>query len=480
MTKRSSNMKKITPAAAMFLLTAVMASIFSSAGAALALDPSEFRYSVELTDQIKKDSIYQVHLTPDIIERAAAGGIDLRVISHDTVEVPFVVLENNTPAEYMTNYYTLEYLPQPPEEETGSVTYAMKLPDKHQPVRIFEIDTPNNDFKKNIILYGANDTSNWNFITEETIFDFMSQVNLRKTEIKLSSAVDYLYYKVKIVDAASSGNQSGDSKSIKLKYEGLDFSVDNIKTQKLQINRIAAKTGMNARKDHTVAYDERSFVNLSPQKDKNNNTVIDIEANLPFDRVSFDITTTYYQRKVSVLASETGKENSYSAVVENSLYNFPMMDFKSSRNDIYFSTPKHRFYRFVIENKNNPALAINGIKFEWVRKDLYFVALSDSPQYLLCFGNPALKKPEYDIQSFIHQGNWYKQRYSKVNAGAVTLNMAYAPAAPKIELKPEVEKLILTIIVIFLVLGLGYWLYNLISQMTPPPDAGDPNTPDEQ
>ncbi len=478
MTKSSGNMKKITPVAAIFLLTAAMASIFAFTGVALALDPGEFRYSVELNEQIKKDSIYQVHLTPDIIERSAAGGTDLRVASHDTVEVPFVVLENNTPAEYVSNYYTLEYLPQPPEEETGSVTYAMKLPDKHQPVRIFEIDTPNNDFKKNIILYGSNDKSNWNFITEETIFDFLSQVNLRKTEIKLASAVDYLYYKIKIVDTASSGTTGGDSKSIKLKYEGLDFSVDNIKTQKLQINRVAAKTGVNVRKDHTVAYDEKLFSSLSPQKDKSNNTVIDIEANLPFDRISFDITTTYYQRKVSILSSETGAEKTYTNVVESSIYNFPMMDFKSSRNEIYFSTPKHRFYRFIIENKNNPALTINSIKYEWVRKDLYFVALSDSPKYLLCFGNPALKKPEYDIQNFIHQGNWYKQKYGVIKTGDVILNTAYAPST-KIEIKPEVEKMILTIIVIFLVLGLGYWLYNLISQMTPPPDTDDTNNSDE-
>lgn len=437
---------------------------------AMALDPSEFRYSVSLNSKLMKDSIYQVKLGPQIVERAAAGFSDLRVVSHDTSEVPYVVLDNITPAEFVSNYYVLEYLPKPPEEDTASVTYELRMPKNRRPVTVFEFDTQNQDFKKNVTISGSADGASWATVAEDFIFDFSSQADLRKTQIKLSGSIDHEYYRIKISDSdAAPGAQS---KSIQLKYEGLDFNVSGIKTQKLKLDRVAAKTGTNVARDRTVAYDEKIFAAPPMKKDKDGNSVIDIEANLPANRITFAIGTTYYNRRVTVLTSETGEENSYSRLTETALYNFPMAEFRSYRYDIHLDAPKHRFYRFVIENKNNPPLAVNSITFEWVQKLLYFIALSDSPGYAVCFGNGAFKRPEYDIAGLISQSNWYKQKFTALDAAPVVENAGFKPAVPKAEMKPEVEKAILTALVVLVVAGLGFWLYSLMSKMAPPPQAG--------
>ncbi len=441
---------------------------------AFAFGLNDFLYSVELvTPGSAANQIYMAPLGVEIAERAGADFADLRILNSDSLEVPFVILNDFTPPEYIHNFYSMKVVDY--SDGTDSAVLVMQMPAKRNPVEIIELDTNNRDFKKQVSVYGSGDKVEWQKIIEEPVFDFSSQVNYRKVEFRLERKYDFEYYKFVINNCAPNSGASG--QSIKLKYDGLDFSVDNFKEEKLKINGVYAKTAYNVKKDGTTVYDEKIFDNLNITSDKNNNSVIDIEAGLYFDRVIFDIAPAFYRRNIKVYYSESAAADSFKYMAEFAVYNIPLDEYKNSRSDFWYSSPKHRFFRFVIENKNSQPLIVNKIKFAMVRKNLFFTASSPSASHYICMGNAALKKPDYDITSFINQGNWYKLNYKTLAHGPLSLNAAYKEKMPPQPMRPEVEKALLSVIMIIVIAALGYWLFNLISGV---PSSGERGGNDEE
>ncbi len=423
----------------------------STTDSATSSTPRDFQYYVDLTGPIKSSTLYQIHLPADILKKCAAECSDMRLFDLDQNETPYVIVENESPGE-KNESYTLKITRY--TDQMDSVVITMGLPEKHQPISLVDLDIADRDFFKNAVLYGSHDMKAWNKLAEDTLYDFSSQVDLRKTMIQFTKS-DYRYYRLKLIDVQRTGN---DHPSIRLKYEGLDFSVDNLKNKKLRINKIVGNTA--SKTDRTVVYDDAVFTNFSAHLDGNRNTIIILDADLPVDRISFDISNPYYYRKLSIHTSDTGKEDSYRFFTQDSIYSFQLSGITQARNDTAHRIPKHRYYKFIIENQNNPPLNIRSIKFEWVRKNLYFAALSDSGKYALYFGNETVHRPDYDLSNFIRQDNWFEQKYAVLETTQARQNANYIPTVSK-DKRAQIEKRILTGTVILLVLGIGYWLYKL-------------------
>ncbi len=424
-------------------------------------DPAEFRYSVELKNDFIKDTIYQVPLNTEIIEKCMPECRDIRIIDPQTKsEVPYVIIDNQIPAESIQNYdMTIkEYF-----DETNAATLVLSLPDGHKPIECIELSTPNQDFKKNIILFGANDLRNWVKLSEDNIYDFSSQVDYRKTMINCPDG-KLNFYKIQIIDTNPLSNT--EQKSINLKYEGLDFSVNKLKNEKLKINSITGRTNFHQFKGKKVIYQNKTFSDFSASLAKNNDTVITLRAALPFEKISFNISNSYYYRKITVYFSETGVENSYQYLCQSILFNYPD-ELKNAKNQIYYSSPKHNYYKFVIENKNNPPLSINSINFEYVAQNLYFIALNDTSALGLYFGHDKIAAPDYDIKNFLNEGNWYKKPYKQVTAPSQAETNKNVKEVVSADKKGELEKTLLIVIITLLVAGLCFWLYKLLNYAPP-------------
>jgi len=444
-------MRNLLLASFLLFLGVIFAAI---CGAAVSLTPNNFKYSIDMEGPIKSNSIYQVQLSSGILQKSAAGLNDIRVFDLNNNEIPYVIIENEYPDEVIETY-SLEIVDYFEDKNFALIT--IKLPEKHQPISLIDLDIVNRDFKKNFILYGSSDMKNWDLLAEETIYDFSSQVDLRKTRIKFKKS-GYRFYRIKLTDA---GVKTGTDKSIKLKYEGLDFSVNNIKDKSLHINRIIGITA--SREDKIRVYDEKMFTDFSLNLNKDRDSVITIEADLPFDKMHFDISNAYYYREVELYFSETGKEDSYSLITRSPIYNFSLFGLNETKNYIENKQGKHKYYRIVVKNKNNPPLEVKSIRFEWLQKNLYFVALTDSGKYLLCFGNNIINRPDYDLSNFINQHNWFKQKHEKLKINQIKLNADFRQELSK-DKKGQIEKIILTAIVIILVIGISFWLYKLIGK----------------
>jgi hypothetical protein len=175
-----------------------------------------------------------------------------------------------------------------------------------------------------------------------------------------------------------------------------------------------------------------------------------------------DVADPYYYREMTLLSSETGQEGSYQVLSRLPVYRFPLSDGRRETNNSFdLRTGKHAFYRMEIRNKNNAPLALQGLVLSWIRRDLYFIAPEAADRYVVCFGNTALSRPEYDLERFITQATLPQQRFEQRTAGPLRENAGFVADTPR-ERKARTEKILLTSVVLLLAAGMGYWLYRLM------------------
>jgi hypothetical protein len=416
------------------------------------LMPENFQYSADLKGQIKTHALYQIVLSKDVLQKCFYSNCnDLRLSDSNNNEVPYVIVTNYH--HESTDSYSFEITNY--ESGASADIITMKLPEKHRPISVIKLNIPETDFNKQIILHGSPDSKKWILLAEDNIYDFSSQVNLRKTEIKFNTS-DYRYYRIQLVEKKL---KEDEKETLSLKYKDLAFNVDNIKNKKIRISGILGQTATET--SAPTAKDTAVFADLAGSVDSNRNTVIIIEANLPFDRIYIDVSDLYFYRDAAIYYSDTAEKNSWRLLSDNTIYSFPLQDRNETKNYIDCSTHKQKFYKFVIKNNDNPPLSVSRIRFEWIRKSLYFIALNEDEKYTLLFNNPGLDSPHYDLPKFINQNNWFSHKYEALELTHIKKNVNYKPSLPKDKQK-RVEKTFLIGIVVILVAGLSYWLYALI------------------
>lgn len=421
----------------------------------IAISPNDFNYYAELSGPVKENSLYKVHMSDEMLIKAASGLADIRLFDDSGSEIPYVILDNLEMGERMESY-PLEVTDYSDGPDFASLT--MKMPERHFPISLIDLNISNRDFKKGIELYGSHDAVRWESLSKGLIYDFSSQVNLRKTRIRFDKS-DYRYYKIKLISSAPATDSN---KTMRFRYNGLEFSAEGTIDKKLRILNIIGQT--TDIREKSVSYDSRRFSGFTVTPDKDGNSVIDIEVGLPADRIRFDIENPYYYRTVRVYSSDTGKDGTYKLLNQGDVYNFPLSGFYETKNHIESNEPKCRYYRLVIINRNSPPLSIKGITFEWLKKNLFFASLSKSPRYILRFGGSDIPRPEYDLSRFVTQGNWHLQRYEVLAISKIDANSDYKPTLSR-DKKAQTERLALSGTVIFLVVALGVWLYQLMGKM---------------
>lgn len=438
----------------LFFLFSLLVYCLPMPALAAPLSSDDFQYCADVKGKLKAESLYQVHLTDEIIQKAAPGFEDLRLFDAAQREVPSVVIKNIPPFETIETY-PLEITGY--ENDASSATVILKMPKKHRPISVLSLDIPGADFKKQIAVSGSTDGKAWQPLVEDSIYDFTSQVDLRKTKVAFPGA-DYQYFRLKLTDFKPQATAT--QPSMRLKYDGLDFSVDGVKKKELRIRFVHGITQTPAGKK--PVYDKKSFTGISTSLDKEGNTVIVLPADLPMDQMVLDVSNPYYYRSVNLYGSDTGKEDSYRFLASRMLYRFPLSAEKhEEKNVIEQRIPKQAFYKIVVINKNNPSLEIKGITLAWIQQNLYFIALKNGEQHSLCFGNRKLKRPDYDIARFVNLNTLAQHAYERVELSPIRVEGG-RPASG--EWYVGMEKLILKIVVVLLVIGMGFWLFMLLKK----------------
>jgi hypothetical protein len=417
----------------------------------------DFQYQAEIKGPIQKGYIYQVVLPGRALAKMSPRLGDLRVYGPHQTEIPYVIIDNVTP-EVPGRYVTLEAVRYEPADEW--TTIYLSNPEPAREIHALAFGIPDQDFQKEVILEGSFDQANWNRITRDTIYDFTTQIDLRKVRLNFANT-RCKFFRVKMRDVRKPKNPE---QTIRVQLKGADVSIDYPDAKKIQIQRIEALTG-NSR-ESVVVYDHQAIKPLKPIAVKNHKTIIDIQSGLRFERIDFEIGNPLYYRQVHIYYSETGAEDSYQLLAGEDIYRTSTQ----THNFLLNHFPHYPYYRFEIENKDDLPLEIKEIRLTWIQKILCFNGLESAPAYTLCYGNSRVEAPDYDLKKLIRQDNWVQVFDKQGGSNRLSLDKTITNPSFRSNFggkQGNQEGFVLTIVVILLVAGLGVWLYKLFRRATP-------------
>jgi hypothetical protein len=419
-------------------------------GRAVALAPNDFRYQAPLTGGVIPTSVCMVTLPAEVLQKAVALD-DFRLFGPDRQEVPFVL--HSAEAE-QAEQYQMKILAY--DDMDTSALLTVELPAKHQSINEIELATDARDFRTTVTVTGSQDRRQWRQLAREAIFDFSAQVDLRKTRISLPSN-SYRYLRLLMV--ADKKLKPG-ADALQLYYKGVDLSVG---TGKPRIIRISGIVGRSAPVQAEL-FDRLTIATPPVTVDKGGNSVLTLATGVPVDRISLDLADSYFHRRVTILASDTGKEESYRQLCQGSLYRFLLGGSSERREAIYCRAEKPRFLRIIIDNGSNRPLAIRAVTIEWRPRTLSFVSADVQGSYLLVFGNGTLARPNYDLSRFDSREMLQQSAMQSVTVGPVRENPTFRPPPDK-NRRAKTEKTLLIGVVSLLTAGMGYWLYRLMAKV---------------
>ena len=431
------------------LLAAFLAAVFAQPP----LTPVNFRQRAELAGSFRAGALYQVPLPAEFMRASAAGLADVRLYGPDGREVPYVIIPHRLPPDAVSTcaLKLVEYDQAGPEARL-----TVEVPEECPSVAEITMEVSDRDFKKQVTVEAGDDKKTWQPVAEDVIYDFTSQVDLRRTTLRFP-ATGARYLRLTLRDAPPEGEEAG--LTLSLRSEGLDLSFNRVRGKKLSIQGFRAVAAPVS--GQQTLYDRQVFTGLTPERGERGSTVIVVSADLPADSMLFDIANPAYCRTVAISGSNSGRDDSYAWLKSDRIHAFPGAERDETQNRLELSADVTPFYRIVIENGDNPPLDVRSVTLEWVRRDLYFVAPAAGAGYALYTGQPKAARPFYDTGEFVNARNWFTRNAGAAALGPVRANDRYEPGLAEPD-RARVERIGLIIVVITLMVVLGWWIVRLV------------------
>ena len=182
----------------------------------------------------------------------------------------------------------------------------------------------------------------------------------------------------------------------------------------------------------------------------------------PLDKVSLQISSPYFYRKVRVMTENKADKAKPLQICTGLIFRFPAFGAQEARTTLDCPAPIVGPLTIVIENGDNPPLAVEKVTLKWISRTAMFVPLKAGGALAFYSGHPKAVKPSYDLNSFISQANWHQVPFKPLTLGETVTNTGFqAPPPDDSGDRARNERLILITVIIVLVAGIGFWLVTL-------------------
>lgn len=460
---------------ALFVSTALLAG-------GHAADLQQLRFWTEITGRPTSSTPVRLPLPQAVVAETSKGFSDLRLFDDQGVETPYVIYPEYKASQTSQTFAfaIIAYQAgQAGQARDNGEEIVLEQPRQNgkkgtQTFRELEFVTPGRNFIKSVRIQTREDAAtNWQDLTTDTIFDFSSRVDLRKTSISIPET-NASYVRVLLQDATQPASGGPD---MSLRYDGLEFSVAGEQASPFRIDKILGRAGtaQAARR----FYNQTSFPNLQTTIDTDGNTRIDLgRVNLPLAEIAFKIDNAYYYRQVEVWAAEDGenennendeesKEDAYQRMASGVIYTIPWQE--KPERIISVNRSLQPYVLIKILNGDNPPLRISQVDVSWVRHNLYFIPEAER-RYELYFGGEQLRVPDYELGKLLRADYATLQAYPAWSAGQAQANTDYEPSLSG-DTQAQMEKIVFSAFVLLLACGLGWWGYQLLKKM--PAQSGE-------
>jgi hypothetical protein len=431
---------------------------FLAIGIALALPlrlyaatPGAFRFLAEVTGTMAPGVPVRVPLPAEVLAASQKDMADLRLFDQQGQETPYMLSTQSAPPASTFAFRILSYS----QSEAGEAI-VLERPEDAGAFQEIEVVTTAQDFHKSVQVQTSADLTTWDTQAVDSIFDFSGRIALRKTTIEVART-EAPYLRLLLQDVTAS---TGQIPGMTLRYDGLEFSVQQGQPRTFRIDRIVGRRG--AVQSLPPVYDQVSFASPDLHTDRRGNTVIALgRVNLPVTEVRLSVDSRYYYRAVELWTAHTDAPEAYRRVASGVVYNIPGMH--TPRATLVTPPVPAPYMQLHIVNGDNPPLRVRHVSVAWPQYQLYFIPEAERRYTLYC-GNPQSRAPVYEVRHVLPADPVILRQYPVVAVGQLQQNPTYRPS-PTQTLWYRTDKTLFTGVLLLLTGGLGVWIYRLMRRL---------------
>ena len=423
--------------------------ILASLLVAEASQPHDFRWLVPIAGDLQPGVPVGVPLTRQVIA-ATHGLADLRLFDAHGQEIPYVIYEyrgQHTPP------FTFAFRLQAYSRDASGETIVLERPEESGAFWEISLVTSARDFHKSVQVQTSTDLVTWQEVATDTVFDFSSRLNLRKTAITVpETTARYARLLLQEVPPATAHGPD-----MTLQYEGLHVRLNNANVPGFRLEQILGRGGATA--PASTIYDRATFPQPQVTPDKEGNTVVDLGGvHCPITEVTMHVDNPYYYRQVELWAADKDSPEAYRQIASDVLYKIPGM--AVAKNTLSVQQPQQHYVRLKVRNGDNPPLRIRQVDIAWVPQHLYFIPEA-AQHYTLYYGSESQRPLVYELRHLLTAQQAARLVSPAVSLGEPQPNPDYRPP-PSQGRQHTFENALLLVVIVLLTGGLSVWLYRLL------------------
>ena len=411
--------------------------------------PTDLRFLAPVIGDVPPDVPVRLPLPRQVIAATTVNFSDVRLFDDQGLETPYVIHAQRATPSHAFTFQVLSY-----SQSAEGDTIVLQRPQDTGPFWELTVQTTARDFHKAVRLQASHDRATWSEVTTDALFDFSSRIDVRRTTLTFPET-DMPYLRLLLQDAVP---PRADVAAVQLRYEGLEFTVHGASVQPFRIDRISGRVGTPHAADDI--YDRTTFSQPDTRTDPQRNTLVLLgRVHLPVAQFTLTVDNPYYHRRVELWAADTDQEDAYHQVASGVIYKLPGV--VSADNTLRVQRVQSPYLRLKILNGDNPPLRLPQVEAAWVRQNLYFIPAAGR-RYTLYFGNAQMRAPEYELQRLLPAQPAALEQYPVMSLGEVQPHTRYNPPPAQ----GKTAQTLLTVVVLVLICGLGFWAYRLLKVAT--------------
>ncbi len=359
---------------------------------------------------------YRLVVDTDIYTESQPGLADLRVVRNETEEVPYALFV--FPHSIAASQYESKIIANFVSGRANTIIVDIDKPGQKNN-RIM-LDIGNRNFSRRVQVEGSNDARTWETLTRDAyIYDFSFGGDFpRPGDVRIQRTVDERYT-VNFSFATSSRNTAAVYRENQFRY--LQVTVFATEQEEpLVINKVVVSSYRDVPAEENE-YPCSITALRNNEKEKCSELILALPGkNIPVSGITVVSAAKNYYRTVFIQGSNDRKE--WTDIGRGDIFNYNVENFKHSNQTLPFPECRFRYLKLIIHNQDNPDLKIDSVVAKGLNRSLAFPYERPGTMRVY-YGNPNLKKPNYDYARFIDAA--YARNFPLVGLGGAQANPAY-------------------------------------------------------
>lgn len=373
--------------------------------------PPAWKKPVEFAEgEPAEEQLVAVPLDAQVYSRTSDDFADLRILNSGGKDVPYRIVkltENKQRTVEQTWFVKNPSLK--PSNDGLDIRFSLDEDDP-QPTGV-RIDTPLDNFEQRVRVYGLQDGEE-TLLADEAIFDYSQYMDVRRVEIPLAKnafrsfriVVDKLTSEQESAILNLTRNLQGDDETSKQER----FSVNR---RPFRIDRIGlGKKETRIEVESIVEQDwEIEIENISEDKEHKQTVVEFSTFRQPLSKLTLVTSSRNFGRRVRLeVPVKSGVRETWNEIASGSFSHLKYRDIEEEHLELSFPETRSQTYRLIVENRDSPPLAIDGLEAQGHVHQLLFLAQPEET-YELQYGRETdfAERPQYDtvaIERFLAEG----------------------------------------------------------------------------